>query len=172
MRTPTEEPVAQISEFPQFYWSPSVLARYTQLRQSLGENAMNATSRATDSPATTTLGRPFFDIRQHTDPDGTVRLTLIGEIDIAVAHQLTAQLGQLKDSEPRVRLDLSQPQFIDCRGVGAIISALRDARRAGWKLDVDRRVSPAVARIIALAGIASDLWPAEAGAGHAPLLTG
>jgi anti-anti-sigma factor len=128
---------------------------------------MNATSRATDSPAKTTLGRPFFEIRQHIDPDGAVRLALIGEIDSAVAHQLTARLGQLKGSEPRVRLDLSQPEFIDCRGVGAIISALRDARRAGWKLDVGRRVSPAVARIIALAGIASDLWPAEGGAGPA-----
>lgn len=105
---------------------------------------------------------PCFEIRQRDDPDGTLRVTLMGEIDIAVTDLLTARLGQLKRSERRVRLDLSQPRFIDCSGVGAIMAALTDARRAGWQLDVDRRVSPSVARIIGLAGIAADLWPAEA----------
>jgi anti-anti-sigma factor len=127
---------------------------------------MNAASRAPDTPGKTTTGRPFFEIRQHTDADGALRLTLIGEIDLAVADQLAAQLGQLTGPGRRVRLDLSQPQFIDCRGVGAIMTALMDARRGGWDLDVDRCVSPPVARIIALAGIAPDLWPAEGGAGR------
>jgi anti-anti-sigma factor len=104
----------------------------------------------------------FFAIREADDPDGALRVTLLGEIDMAVTDQLTTRLGQLTQSARRVRLDLSQPEFIDCSGLGAIITALTQARRAGCALSVDRRVSPTVARIIILAGVASDLWPAAA----------
>jgi anti-anti-sigma factor len=115
------------------------------------------------------MGEPFFEIQQRDDPDGALRVTLIGEIDTVVADQLTTRLEQLKRPDRRVRLDLSQPGFMDCSGVGAIINALTHARRAGWELDVDRRLSPSVARIIALAGVASVLWPSEAAADHSAL---
>jgi anti-anti-sigma factor len=100
-----------------------------------------------------------FEIRQRDDPDGALRVTLIGEIDVAVADELKTHLRRLQGSPWPVRLDLSQPRFIDCGGIGAILDALEDARRAGGQLDVDRRVSQSVARIVALLGIASDLWP-------------
>jgi anti-anti-sigma factor len=113
-----------------------------------------------DRRSVTEMGQPCFEIRQRDDPDGALRVTLIGEIDTVVADQLTARLEQLEQPDRRVRLDLSQPGFMDCSGVGAIINAVTHARRAGWELDVDRRLSPSVARIIALAGVASVLWPA------------
>jgi hypothetical protein len=50
---------------------------------------------------------PLEEIQQRDDPDGALRVTLIGDIDIAVADQLTARLRQLQRSERRVRLDLS-----------------------------------------------------------------
>ena len=100
-----------------------------------------------------------LEIRQQDDPDGSLRLTLVGEIDIAVAGQLAERLSLLARARRPVRLDLSQLRFIDCRGIGAIVTARKDARRSGWTLEVDRRVSASVARIVELAGVAPLLWP-------------
>jgi anti-anti-sigma factor len=113
---------------------------------------------------TAEMCKPLFEIQQRYDPDGALRVILVGEIDIAVVDRLTTRLEQLNRSARRVRLDLSQPRFIDCRGIGAIIDAVTEARRAGYELEVARRVSPSVARIIALTGVAANLWPAEAAA--------
>lgn len=104
--------------------------------------------------------RPVFEIRQHHDADGALRVTLIGELDLAVADGLRAQLDWLTRSERRVRLDLSQLDFIDCGGINGILRALAEARRHHWDLEVDRLVSPGVRRIISLEDIAAELWPA------------
>jgi anti-sigma B factor antagonist len=106
---------------------------------------------------------PLFDIRQRQDDDGWLRVTLIGELDLAVTARLHARLEHLSRSAQPVRLDLSQLQFIDCGGVGAIARALSDARQNGWELEVDRVVSPIVARIAELDEIASALWPGVVG---------
>jgi anti-anti-sigma factor len=106
--------------------------------------------------------RPVFEIRQRHDADGALRVTLIGELDLAVADGLRARLGRLRRSEPRVRLDLSELEFIDCSGLNGILGALAEARRCDWALEVDRLVSPGVRRITSLDGVASELWPAGA----------
>ena len=43
----------------------------------------------------------------------------------------------------------------------AIVLGLKHARRDGAKLDVDRRVSSTVARMIEIMGIAVQLWPPD-----------
>ena len=106
--------------------------------------------------------RPVFEIRQRHDTDGALRVTLIGELDLAVADGLRARLDQLRRSERRVRLDLSELEFIDCSGINGILGALAEARRQHWELEVDRLVSPGVRRITSLADVASALWPAAA----------
>jgi anti-anti-sigma factor len=103
----------------------------------------------------------LLELNERQDTDGVVRLTLIGELDLSVTERLRARLDQLHRSRRRVRLDLSQLEFIDCSGVRAILNALADARRRQRTLEVDRRVSPNVSRVISLVQIASDLWPAE-----------
>jgi hypothetical protein len=60
----------------------------------------------------------------------------------------------------RVRLDLSELDFIDCCGINGILRALAEARRLQWDLEVDPLVSPGVRRITSLEDIASELWPA------------
>ena len=104
---------------------------------------------------------PVFEIKQCHDADGALRVTLIGELDLAVADDLTARLDQLRRSERRVRLDLSELDFIDCCGIKGIIRALAEARRGHCELEVDRVVSPGVGRITALQDVARALWPAE-----------
>jgi anti-anti-sigma factor len=105
---------------------------------------------------------PGIEMRQRHDADGMLRVTLIGELDLAVAEGLRIRLDQLQRSERRVRLDLSELEFIDCRGVDGILRAMGDARRNHRELEVDRRVSPGVRRITRLEEIASALWPAPA----------
>ncbi len=86
-------------------------------------------------------------------------MTLIGELDIAVADGVEERLRRLREAGRHVRLDLSQLDFIDSSGVRAIVLGLKHARQSGHELDVDRRISPTVERMIDIMGIASQLWP-------------
>ena len=105
------------------------------------------------------LAGPSFEIRESVDADGAARVTLIGELDIAVADRVEERLRQLRDQGRRARLDLSQLDFIDSSGVRAIVLALKYARQDGAELEVDRRVSPTVERMIEVMGIGPQLWP-------------
>ncbi|MGH2884816.1 MAG: STAS domain-containing protein [Solirubrobacteraceae bacterium] len=106
------------------------------------------------------LAGPSFEIRESVDADGAARVTLIGELDIAVADVAEERLRLLRDAGKRVRLDLSQLDFIDSSGVRVIVLGIKHAREGGHELEVDRRVSPSVARMIEIMGIGPQLWPA------------
>jgi anti-sigma B factor antagonist len=106
------------------------------------------------------LAGPSFEIREGVDADGAARVTLIGELDIAVADGVEERLRVLREAGRRVRLDLSQLDFIDSSGVRAIVLSLKHARQGGDEFEVDRRVSPSVARMIEIMGIGPQLWPA------------
>ncbi len=106
------------------------------------------------------LAGPSFEIRESVDADGAARVTLIGELDIAVADGVEERFRQLRDAGGRVRLDLAQLDFIDSSGVRVIVLALKHARQGGHELEVDRQVSPSVGRMIEIMGIAPQLWPA------------
>jgi anti-sigma B factor antagonist len=107
------------------------------------------------------LAGPSFEIRESVDADGAVRLVLVGELDIAVADGVEERLREHRVDGRRVRLDLSQLEFIDSSGVRVIVLGLKHARNAGAELDVDRRVSATVARMIEIMGIGPQLWPVE-----------
>ncbi len=111
------------------------------------------------------LAGPSFEIRETADDDDAARLTLIGELDIAVADGVQERLRRLSESGRRVRLDLSQLDFIDSSGVRAIVLGLKHARQGGHALDVDRQISPTVKRMIEIMGIAPQLWPEDSAAG-------
>ncbi len=120
---------------------------------------------AMDGPRGTGPGHPLFDVLQRHDADGAMRMTLTGELDLSAAEGLKARLGEIQRSKRRVRLDLSELEFIDCAGIRAILDAMAEARRGGCAFEVDRAVSPIVGRIVSLGAIAGELWPAE-GAGN------
>jgi anti-sigma B factor antagonist len=105
------------------------------------------------------LAGPSFEIRESIDSDGAVRVSLIGELDIAVADAVEQRLRQLAEENRPARLDLSQLDFIDSSGVQTIVLGLKHARKAGHELEVDRRVSSTVERLIDMMGIGSQLWP-------------
>jgi anti-anti-sigma factor len=105
------------------------------------------------------LGPPWLRYRHRADPDGALRLILLGEVDVAVAEDLLARLRELEHSHARVRLDLSQLRFIDLGGLDAILAALAEARRTGRELEVDPQVSPSVQRLIDYVGASRMIWP-------------
>ena len=88
------------------------------------------------------LAGPSFEIRESVDADGAARLTLIGELDIAVADRVEERLRELRDQGRRARLDLSQLDFIDSSGVRTIVLGVKHARQAGHELEVDRQDQP------------------------------
>ncbi|MBV8999541.1 MAG: STAS domain-containing protein [Solirubrobacterales bacterium] len=107
------------------------------------------------------LAGPSFEIREAVDADGAVRLALIGELDIAVADRVEERFRRLREEGRRVRLDLSGLEFIDSSGVRAIVLGLKHSREAGHELEVDRRISAAVQRMIEIMGIGPQLWPED-----------
>jgi anti-anti-sigma factor len=107
------------------------------------------------------LAGPSFEIRESIDGDGAVRVALIGELDIAVADAVEQRFRQLRDDGRPARIDLSELDFIDSSGVQTVVLGLKHARRTGHELEVDRRVSGAVERLIDMMGIGSQLWPAD-----------
>lgn len=108
-----------------------------------------------------------FAMQERLDGDETVRLTLLGDLDLAVADRLAARLAELKAAGRPVRLDVSQLAFIDSTGVQALLVALTDARWTGWHLEVAPELSPSVERAAQVVGIAQVLWP-EASAANRP----
>ena len=111
------------------------------------------------------LAGPSFEIRESVDPDGAARVSLIGELDIAVADGVEERLRRLREEGRPVRLDISRLDFIDSSGVRALVLGLKHSRESGHPLEVDRAVSGPVARMIEIMGIGSQLWPADPTAG-------
>jgi anti-anti-sigma factor len=111
---------------------------------------------------------PAFAIHEHAELDGTVRLTLLGDLDLTAADTLSTRLAALKTSGYPARLDLSKLAFIDSPGLQTLLLALTDARWTGWQLDFAPKVSPSVQRAVQMMGIAQVLWPRDPRARSAP----
>src|SRR5947209_16173043 len=95
---------------------------------------------------------PGFRIEQRVDPDGAVRLCLIGELDLATVPALRSRLEALKAEHKLVRLDLSALTFMDSMGLGTVLGASLEARRDGWELDIRGPLTPPVQRVIEISG--------------------
>ena len=93
--------------------------------------------------------------------DGTLRLRLVGELDVAVVDHLSLRLRELRKGGYGVRLDLSGLGFIDSSGIQELMRGVADARRDHWQLEVDGPMTDQVARTIDLVGTRGILWPDE-----------
>jgi anti-anti-sigma factor len=109
-------------------------------------------------------------ISEHVEADHTLRLTLLGDLDLAGADRLSARLAELKAAGGPVRIDLSKLNFVDSSGVQALLLAVTDARWSGWQLEVAPQVSPSVERAAQIVGIAQVLWPQDDDPAHATIL--
>src|SRR5690348_5791687 len=84
-----------------------------------------------------TVTKPL-ELRTEND-HGAPRLVVAGELDLASAEQLEAQLRQLESAEPELLvLDLRELEFMDSTGLRAVIAADARARERGARLVVVR----------------------------------
>ena len=75
--------------------------------------------------------------------DGTVRVAVRGEIDIASSDELRSALLGLSDQGARqVTVDLSDLDFIDSTGLGALIRVLKHYRAQGGDLKLASPTRP------------------------------
>ena len=88
---------------------------------------------------------------------GTVQLRVRGELDIATAPELAAELDRLLAADQRVVvLELAELSFLDCSGMRPMRTALGALRCRGGAL-VIRHPQPLVERALRLAGLAEAL---------------
>jgi anti-sigma B factor antagonist len=66
--------------------------------------------------------------------DGYVVVALRGELDLANAAHVVAELTAAAANQPKIVADLTGLEFIDCRGVAALASARDQAREANGDL--------------------------------------
>jgi anti-anti-sigma factor len=88
---------------------------------------------------------------------GSVQLRIRGELDIATAPELAAELERVLAAHPRlVVLELGELSFLDCAGMRPLRHALSDLRCRGGSL-VIRHAPPLAERALHLAGLGDAL---------------
>jgi anti-anti-sigma factor len=102
-----------------------------------------------------------FRLEERFERDETIRLMVIGELDVAVIDHLSSRLRELRKQGFAVRLDLSELEFIDSSGIQEILREISGARRDGWELAIDGPLTDQVARTVDLVGARAFLWPDE-----------
>jgi anti-sigma B factor antagonist len=84
--------------------------------------------------------------------DGTVSLSLEGELDLAGAPEMEASLAAAERGDPtRLVIDLSRLQFIDSTGLRLLLQADARAKEQGYEL-VLRPGAQAVQRVFEVTG--------------------
>jgi len=75
-----------------------------------------------------------------------------GELDIATTPELVSLLTRLRERRHAVVVDLADVTFIDSTGLTALMDAHFEGERSDWDFSL-RRASPAVRRVVELAGV-------------------
>ena len=98
-------------------------------------------------------GNTPFRIEERVEREGEVRLTLIGELDLATRRAFQRRLCELISRHRNVRLDLSRLEFIDASGLDVLLRAVAYARRRRWRLQIEQQVPPQVSRLLLAVGL-------------------
>lgn len=107
----------------------------------------------TISPTAPTA-RPDIDARFRSQ--GTVRVAVVGEIDLSSSDALRVRLlSVLSTLHPhRIEVDLAEVTFLDCSGLTVLVVLGRAAADAGCRLRITNP-QPLVRRVLDLTGLAS-----------------
>jgi anti-anti-sigma factor len=90
----------------------------------------------------------------------TVRVTVVGEIDLATASELHAGLrcALSRQAPDLLDVDLGGVTFMDCTGLGVLVAVRNAAIRSGCQLRVTNP-QPIVRRILELTGLLGVFTP-------------
>lgn len=87
-----------------------------------GSPSLSPVTRAKPPP-------PFFMSSRRSEPGGTIRLVLAGELDLAAQPHFKAALDAAQADSDRVLLDLGALTLIDCAALSTIFAAAEHGRR-------------------------------------------
>ena len=96
--------------------------------------------------------RANFSVTEHDESDGSVRVRLVGELDVAGAPGVQALLRRLEGEGRDVLLDLAGLSFIDALGLHVIEEAADAARQGGFGFAIAGPVTDAVRAVFVAAG--------------------
>jgi anti-sigma B factor antagonist len=95
--------------------------------------------------------------------DGAIVITLLGELDLGVAPELSQMLDEVPAGEPvEIVLDFSDLSFIDSSGVAALITAQKTLSERGQHLSI-RSPRPTALRLLEITGLVEFLHVGPAG---------
>ena len=84
---------------------------------------------------------------------GVLRVALSGELDLSRTLLLDSELHAVEArGAEAIIIDLHRLDFIDSSGLGRLLSAVRRARRGGWRLQIVRGGAQ-VQRVMALCAL-------------------
>jgi len=95
---------------------------------------------------------PVLRIMERTAADGTVVLTVQGEVDLATVGRLEERLSRACERDGAVRIDLRRVRFLDCLGVRLLVAQHERRLERGCQIDFVAG-PPAVQRIFELTGM-------------------
>jgi anti-sigma B factor antagonist len=98
--------------------------------------------------------RPEFAVHVADRIDGGVEVTVYGELDMASASDLRAELDRAVDRENGVTIDLRACSFIDSTGIATLVGAAWRLKEQGRALHI-RGVRDRIRRTFDLAGLSS-----------------
>ena len=104
-----------------------------------------------------------FDIERRSDADGTARLILRGELDLATRGDLREALLAEQRAGTAVIVVLDQLDYLDSAGIGELVRASRSASRGGRRFAVTPGTGN-VRRVLWISGALNELC----GATHHP----
>jgi anti-anti-sigma factor len=128
------------------------------VRLFLGEAAV---SERHDHPSADGERAAALTLRERRQPDGAMRLSLAGELDLGTAASLERKLTELKNDGAETTLVLSELGFIDSAGLRVLLRVTGEARRDGWKLAIERGLTPQVAKLFQITGADRVFWSCE-----------
>ena len=97
-----------------------------------------------------------FDILRYIEADGTVRLILVGDLDLASRERLRSALRTELLAATAVIVVLDQLDYLDSAGVAELIASAHHARHAGRRF----AVTPGngnVRHILSITGVLKEL---------------
>jgi stage II sporulation protein AA (anti-sigma F factor antagonist) len=108
---------------------------------------------------------PVLRMMQNVTGDGTVVLTVQGEIDLATAGDLESRLADACATHEAVTVDLRRVSFLDCVGLQLLLDQHARGEARGCRVDFVQGPEP-VRRVFELTGTLEQLPFVAAGASH------
>jgi len=102
-----------------------------------------------------------FDLRTTAHAGDTVVVTVVGEVDMMTAPELTKVFNGVAGATRRVVVDLSEVTFLDSSGLNALVRGRRELGAGDIDLKVVAPPSSLVRRVIDIAQLDSTLSPID-----------